>query len=179
MKPDSRIKPYAAALMAVARETDSERAVHNSLKELQRILKTVPQFRVLFLSRRIDPIRKGEVLEAVLGEFIHPAVVQFIKIVPAVQDWETFQALVRRVEQIYRRTREWTPVTAFTAQALEEGELRELKADLERALDKSTDLRVEVDPDLIGGIRLRIGNIFLDGSIKSRLDKLGRTLLPT
>jgi len=41
----------------------------------------------------------------------------------------------------------------------------------------STELNVNVDPSLIGGIKLRVGNKFMDASIQNQLDKMRQSLL--
>ena len=52
-----------------------------------------------------------------------------------------------------------------------------IKTSLESALGMSTELNVKVDPSLIGGIKLRVGNKFMDASIQNQLDKMRQSLL--
>ena len=60
----------------------------------------------------------------------------------------------------------------------EEGaQLEGLKESLESSLGKSMELSVEVDPNLIGGIKLRVGNKFMDASIQNQLESMRQSLL--
>jgi F0F1-type ATP synthase delta subunit len=52
-----------------------------------------------------------------------------------------------------------------------------MKEKLDRVLNKDTDLSIEVDSSLIGGIKLRIENIFLDASIKSQINNVKLDLM--
>ena len=52
-----------------------------------------------------------------------------------------------------------------------------LKESLGSILDKTIDLNVNVDPTLIGGIKLRVDNKFLDASIQNHLENMRQTLL--
>ena len=63
------------------------------------------------------------------------------------------------------------------AEALSESETDHLKLSLDTILEKSTDLNVSVDPELVGGIKLRIENIFLDASIQNKLNELRSDLM--
>ena len=54
-----------------------------------------------------------------------------------------------------------------------------LKASLDEILGKKTKLSFEIDPSLIGGIKLRVNNTFLDASIHNQLQKLRTELLQT
>jgi F-type H+-transporting ATPase subunit delta len=60
---------------------------------------------------------------------------------------------------------------------LSDEEAAVLKSSLETALGKTTELNVNVDPNLIGGIKLRVGNKFLDASIQNQLDNMRLSLL--
>ena len=68
-------------------------------------------------------------------------------------------------------------VTAHVSSNLSGEESAELKTSLESALGMSTELNVNVDPSLIGGIKLRVGNKFMDASIQNQLDKMRQSLL--
>ena len=47
---------------------------------------------------------------------------------------------------------------------------------IEKALNKKINLDNQSDPDMIGGVKLRIGNMVIDGSISQRLEKLKQSL---
>jgi F0F1-type ATP synthase delta subunit len=52
-----------------------------------------------------------------------------------------------------------------------------LQQNLQRAMNKKADLKIEVDGQILGGIKLRIENKFLDASLKSKLNRLQIELL--
>jgi len=54
-----------------------------------------------------------------------------------------------------------------------------MKEKLDQALSKDTDLSIEVDESLIGGVKLRIENTYLDASIKSQINKVKLDLMKT
>jgi F-type H+-transporting ATPase subunit delta len=68
-------------------------------------------------------------------------------------------------------------VIAHVSSELSDRESEELKESLESALGKSMDLSVKVDPNLIGGIKLRVGNKFMDASIQNQLENMRQSLL--
>ena len=68
-------------------------------------------------------------------------------------------------------------VTAQVTSKMSDINEAELKASLETALGKSTELKINVDPSLIGGIKLRVGNTFLDASIQNQLENMRHSLL--
>ena len=52
-----------------------------------------------------------------------------------------------------------------------------LQENLKGVINKNVDFKIEVDNDLVGGIKLRIENTFLDASLKSKLNRLQNKLL--
>ena len=58
-------------------------------------------------------------------------------------------------------------------------QIESFKTSLDETLGKKTKLSIEVDPSLIGGIKLRIDNTFLDASIHNQLQTLRTELLQT
>jgi F-type H+-transporting ATPase subunit delta len=69
------------------------------------------------------------------------------------------------------------PVTAYVADELSIIEVADLQKTLEKSIGKDTELDLIVDPSLLGGIKLRIENTYLDASIKTKMDNLRRDLL--
>ncbi len=66
-----------------------------------------------------------------------------------------------------RRSREVAEITV--AQPIDDAERERLRKALERATGKSLDLKVHVDESVVGGVRARVGDTVIDGSVAARL----------
>jgi F-type H+-transporting ATPase subunit delta len=66
--------------------------------------------------------------------------------------------------------------TLTSGLALEAGQINEIKAALEKATGKKVELKVEVDPSLIGGVVTKIGDKVFDGSVRTQLARIQDTL---
>ena len=66
-----------------------------------------------------------------------------------------------------------------TTVPLEENEYNSLVEKLERKYNKEIILKKEIDPEILGGIYVRIGNDVIDGTVKTRLDNLEKLMLAT
>ncbi|HYX73134.1 MAG TPA: F0F1 ATP synthase subunit delta [Steroidobacteraceae bacterium] len=67
-------------------------------------------------------------------------------------------------------------VTVTSAAALDEAQRRKLGAALERRLRRKVRLHCEIDPGLIGGAVLRAGDLVIDGSLRTRLERIAYEL---
>lgn len=177
MKPDRKAKRYAAALMSVAMETDAIDGVHNSMQMVSRLLRKDPTFRSFFQTRRIPAHEKSAILERVAAEAVHPVVSEFFGVLAAAREQHLFHQTAHSLDLLRQQELNLVSITA-TFPEEPSGEENERVAG---ALSKITDRRVEfastMDTEMMGGIRLRIGNDFLDGSISGNLERLKRQLI--
>ena len=70
-----------------------------------------------------------------------------------------------------------TPATATSAVPLSEDEVRAVTARLEAMTGGRVDLDLRVDPDLLGGLVVRVGDRMIDGSVRGRLERLRNQLV--
>ena len=78
---------------------------------------------------------------------------------------------------MYKESRNILSVKGIVAEKMSEAEIESLRSSLSEMLGKETDLSIDIDPSLIGGIKLRIDNTFLDASIQNQLQSLRSKLL--
>ena len=78
---------------------------------------------------------------------------------------------------LYRKKAGIVVLQALVSDPLNELSANALKERIQTALNMKTDLNIEVDAQLLGGIKLRIENTFLDASLKSQLNRLQGELL--
>ena len=80
-------------------------------------------------------------------------------------------------DAMYREKKNILEVKGVVAKEMSQSQLDSLKTSLDKILGKQTELSMEVDSTLIGGIKLRIENTFLDASIQNQLQILRAELL--
>ena len=177
MKLELKAKQYAEALFNVSVQSSSEKAVRSSLRMVNGAIKASPEFRVFLFSKRITEIQKATAVKEALGVKCHPIVSEFIGLVSDKNLVKLFSLIEKSYIKIFEHILNYLSVIAHVSSELSDRESEELKESLESALGKSMDLSVKVDPDLIGGIKLRVGNKFMDASIQNQLENMRQSLL--
>ena len=170
-------KRLADALYSVSKENGVLEVVKNVLNRLNYLIRNESQFRAFIQSKRIKKEAKAEILNTVMGDDGHPLVAELISHLNGSQAGIVLNQIVDLFNQRYKSDRNIVSVTGIIAQELNEDEQSSLKSDLELILGKNTDIYFRIDESLIGGIKLRIENIFLDGTIKNQLSNLHRELI--
>lgn len=168
-------KRYATALLLAARGAAAVDRIGDDLETLHGAL-LEPAVRALLTSPDLKGTEREAVLEK-LGAGRHPLVQNLLQVL----------LRRRRLEVLFDLQPEWRALvmaergeadgTVETPRPLGAEETRRLAEVAERLAKKKVALRVEVRPELIGGVRLRVGNVLFDGSVKSALDQLEQRLL--
>lgn len=177
MKLKLKAKQYAEALFNVASQDNSEKAVKDSLAVVNSVLKSSSEFRAFLFSKRISEVQKAVAVKKVLGAQCHPIVSEFIGLISDQNLIKLFTLIGKSYNQIFSDKMDYISVTAYVSNELSDTEIQKLKRSLESAFSKSMELHVNVDPSLIGGIKLRVGNKFMDASIQNQLNNMRQSLL--
>jgi F-type H+-transporting ATPase subunit delta len=78
----------------------------------------------------------------------------------------------RAYDALWRKENKLLPVTVTSAVELDEGLVQGLGERIEEQTGKKVELTSKVDPDVLGGLVLQVGNMVLDASIRNRLEQL-------
>lgn len=80
--------------------------------------------------------------------------------------------IAREFRRLYNRQAGISEATATSAAALSEAEVAALRQRLEQMTGGKVDLTLKVDPTLLGGVQVRLGDLLIDGSVRGRLERL-------
>ncbi len=177
MKRRSNIKNLAAALLVVAKEIDAVDEVQRSIKLVIELLKKDAQFRAFMQSKRFTIEQKTEVIKFGLQDVCNPLIQELLIIEIDQNPTILMRNLSYFFDAMVKDELNIVPVEAHVADELSVDELAYLQKTLEETIGKDTELDLKIDPNLLGGIKLRIENTFLDASIKNKMDNLRRELL--
>jgi F-type H+-transporting ATPase subunit delta len=177
MKLEQKAKQYSEAIFNVASETSSEKKVNDSLSLLSVSIKSLPELRSFLLTRRVSSSDKSKAIHAIFSDKCHLIIIEFIAMI----EKENIVKLIPLLEKYYStllfKNKNVVNVTADIAQDIDESRKNEFKSVLDKALNKNSELSFHVNPKLLGGIRLRVGNELIDASLKNHLNKLRHKML--
>ena len=179
MKPNIHPKVIATGLFNVANQNDELSKVRGALRTLNHILVDNGQFRALVQSKKIKGKLKVEILNSVLGKLSHPLVNEVVSYLKGSSAANELKEISTFFDSMYGKKSNTIEVKGIVASKMSEEQIESFKTSLDETLGKKTKLSIEVDPSLIGGIKLRIDNTFLDASIHNQLQTLRTELLQT
>lgn len=162
---------YARALFALAQEDERTDAVLDELKAVARVLAENPPYISLLSTPSLKKEQKLALIDeafASLSEYTLNTLKllcerRLISIIPEV---------TKAYEVIFDKVNGITRVIAETAVPMSDSQMAALKLKLERELGGNVIIVNEVEKAMLGGVKLRYSGLQIDGSVKTRLDKL-------
>ena len=170
-------KHLAIALYSVSERNGVLDSVHRSLNKVIKLVKIESQFRAFVQSKRIQGDQKATILNTVMGEEGHPLVAELLSHLKGSQATTILRDVADLFNRRYKAGRNIVSVKGTLADEISQEEKSSLKSSLDQILGKDTDLSLDVDESLIGGIRLRIENRFLDATVQNQMQTLRSELL--
>ena len=182
-KGDSAAYVYAEALLSLAFEKGVPGEVRRDLEEIQRILAEDVHTRNFFVTPRIGREQKNEVIDRVFGGRVTDYVKNFLKLVVDKGRAALLEKIIEAFIAGYHERQGELVAKVQSSQPLDDDEREGLKAAIKKRFTKKgvneVILEERTDPALLGGIVLRVGDEFYDGSLRSRLDAARDRLLAT
>jgi F-type H+-transporting ATPase subunit delta len=121
-------------------------------------------------------VRRDALLHA-LGDDLLAPVSNLLELVLRRRRVQLVGRISRELRRLYNRRQGITEATAVSASQLDDVDVRALRERIERLAGGPVELRVEIDPSLIGGLQLRLGDRLIDGSVRGRLERLRNRLV--
>jgi ATP synthase F1 delta subunit len=162
---------YARALFEVAVEHDSLDEIREQLDQFADALDENRQLASFFFSPYFSAEEKKDGLARAVTD-ANPAFANFLQ---ALIERHRMPAIFRiRAEfiDLWDEAKRLLPVLITTAVELDSATVKSLSKRIGDQVDRNIEMSTAVDPEILGGVMLRVGNVILDASIKNRLEQL-------
>jgi len=166
-------KIYAKAFLGVTEKAGiTEQAVSEIDSFLVDVLDKLPNFEALLCSPRVTHEEKERLLDRSFAGKMSPSVLNFLKVVSRHSRLDCLRSMVRAIHQLLDHLRGRVEVLITTAAPMPADVILSVESRLATALGKSISLTSRIDPQLVGGFVVRIGDTVYDGSVSNRLQRM-------
>jgi F-type H+-transporting ATPase subunit delta len=162
---------YARALFDAAREQDKLDVVHEQLGQVADAVAENRDLQVFFFSPYFSTPEKKEGLRRALAD-ADETVVNFLELLLEKHRMPAIFRIRREFHELWERENRLLPVQVTSAIELDESTVQQIGDAIGKQTGQRIELTSQVDPDILGGIVLRVGNSILDASIRNRLEQL-------
>jgi len=173
--PD-RVDGYAQGIFEIARAEGSLEKVEDELFQFSQLFQGNEQLREKLTDQSLPVEKRQAVVEDLLDQKASSLTTNLISFLVGTGRARELPEIVNRLVQRAAAERQREVAEVRAAVPLDEEQRRRLSEALEKATGKKVELKVLVDPSVLGGVVARVGDTVIDGSVRRRLDQLRESL---
>jgi F-type H+-transporting ATPase subunit delta len=173
---DERITAYAEALLHVAAAEGQLGEVEDELFRFAQALENHDDLRDALTDPHIPASRRQQIVEDLLGERATSTTVALVSLVVGVGRGNDLSKIIHELVEMSARQVNKEVAEVRSAIELTDEQRGRLAAALANALGKEVEVKVIVDPAVLGGLVSQVGDTVIDGSVRHRLAELRESL---
>ena len=168
---------YATALFGLARDEKQIDAVTRSLKVLEAAGAESADFRALVGSPLISRAEAAKAIRALTPALgVDPITAKFLGVLADNGRLGELKAMIKAFRHLAARDRGETTAEVTSARPLADDQVAKLKANLAARLGRDVAVEAKVDPEILGGLVVRLGSQMIDSSIRTKLNTLANAM---
>jgi F-type H+-transporting ATPase subunit delta len=173
---DDRVDGYATALFEVARAEGVLPKVEEELFNLSHLLAGNDELRTTLADPAIPGERKQGIIDELIGKRSQPVTTLLVSFVVSAGRARELPAIISNLVERAAADRRHAVAEVRSAVPLDDDQRRRLAKALSTNLGKEVEVKVYVDPSVLGGLSARVGDVVIDGTVRHRLDQLKETI---
>jgi ATP synthase F1 delta subunit len=162
---------YGRALFEVAKESDVLDRVHDELGEFADALAEDRNLQVFFFSPYFSSEEKKEGVKRIVSD-ADERMLNFLELLAERHRMPVLFRIRRSFDSMWADENKLLPVTVTSAVELDEELVNSIGERIEEQTGRQVELSSNVDPDVLGGLQVRVGNMVLDATVRNRLEQL-------
>jgi len=173
---ESRIDAYARAMLVIAQSEDRLGEIEDELFRFGRAVAGNDDLRIALADPGLPVDRRTAVVDELLGGRALQVTRALASMVVGAGRGHDLPAVIQRFVELAAQTRQHEVAEVRSAAALDDATVQRLGEALSRATGKIVEVKVVVDPAVLGGVVATIGDTVIDGTVRHRLDQLKETI---
>ena len=167
---------YAKALLDLGKTEQSIDVVYKDMQHVVEVIRTHPELRAVLDNPIIKLDKKERIVQAVFGKSIQEQVLRFFNIMIRKGRSNLIYELGKEYINLYYIEKNIKRASVISATPLHTDHVKALTQLLEEETGSTIQLEQQVDPTLIGGLIVRVGDRQIDASVSGKLDRLEKHL---
>jgi F-type H+-transporting ATPase subunit delta len=168
---------YASALFGLARDEKQIDAVSRSLDSLKQALVDSREFGQLVASPLVDRDEAGKALAAISAQLkLDPITSNFLQVLARNGRKGQLGQVIRLFRRLAAEHRGETTAEVVTAHPLSDDQVASLKTQLKARAGRDVTIEAQIDPEILGGVIVKLGSQMIDASLKTKLNRLAQAM---
>lgn len=171
------LEPYAQALMSLAQSSNAVDKIGEDVNALLSLLNESEELKTFLTNPIINPDNKKAVLGRILGEDTHPYTRNFIMLLVDRGRILFLEGICKQFQSLLRKLNQTVLAEVISATELNEGQQQAIRDKVVAMTNaRQVELDTRIDPDLIGGVIIKVGSQVIDASLRGQLRRISLRL---
>lgn len=170
---------YAEALLALARKADNREGFGVMIRDVANAIGQDATVKLFLESPRVSYERKNEILSQAFGDRVPRVFLRFLQTMVHNRRQMMIPEIAIEYSKLLDAEEGRVHAEVTLARPMSDAETANIGAQLSRVLGKKVLPQVTVDPAIMGGVIVKVGNTVMDGSVRRRLSKLATRMRAT
>jgi F-type H+-transporting ATPase subunit delta len=166
---------YANALFAAAKDRGKLDAIRDQLGQFADALADNREMQLFFFSPYFSSAEKEDGLKKAVAD-AEPELLNFLELLIEKHRMPVLFRIRRQFDALWAKENKRLGVTVTSAVELDREIVERIGSEIEQQTGNAVELQSKVDPDILGGLVVQVGNMVLDTSIRNRLEKLRKSV---
>ncbi|MCD6176193.1 MAG: ATP synthase F1 subunit delta [Planctomycetes bacterium] len=162
---------YSDVMFELAQEAGLIDQVTDDLEAISGVLADEPEFLSLLTLSEVKPNEKAQIVRRVFTDRINSLTLDFLCVLAKRNRINFLHGIGQRYQVLSDEHKHLYRIEVTLAKAPDDTELEKLRSDIRDAINAEVKLSVTVDPEIIGGIVIRKGDLMIDNSVRTILDR--------
>lgn len=162
---------YSDVMFELAQEAGLIDQVTDDLEAISGVLQDEPEFLSLLTLSEVKPDEKAQIVRRVFKDRINGLTLDFLCVLAKRNRMSFLHGIGQRYQTLSDEHKHLYRVEVTLAKQPTDAELEKLKVDIRDAMNAEIKLSVTVDPEIVGGIVIRKGDLMIDNSVRTILDR--------
>ncbi len=168
---------YAAALFEVAIDAENVMALYDEYDEVVKTFDEMPEFYEIYNTPKISKEEKKQVIDSVFKGKIDALLLNFLKVLIDKRRTNFVKATYSAFEEMVKEHQNLEKATVTSVVPLTTTQLERLTAQLIKLTGKKVTIENEIDPELVGGLMIQVGDQIIDSSVRRKILNLKDMLI--
>ncbi|MEN6307748.1 MAG: ATP synthase F1 subunit delta [Anaerohalosphaeraceae bacterium] len=162
---------YSDVLFQLAEESGQVEQVLEDMASVGSLLRDEPEFLKLIVSSKMKEDEKTAALRRVFSGRVNPLTLDFLCVLARRNRIGGLAGIADRYEVLVDSLKNCRLVEVVLAKQLSDTELEKLRLEIKDAIKAEVKLKVQIDPEILGGIMIRQGDMMIDNSVRTILTR--------
>ena len=163
---------YAKALLGVGEKSGNTEDLISELQEVNQAIAALPKLREAMVAPQIGSEEKLTLLEKAFKGKTSPSMMNFLKVIVQKDRFDCLPAVAISAREMFDQLTGKIQATLVTATEVDSQTQANIADQLSKKLGKQVELKPTVDPSIIGGIVVRVGDTVYDSSVAGQLEQV-------